>query len=483
MNSDDFVPFDSSKNLLDGGNKDGVPSSSSFALPALITDVRAPWMQYCQSDTEGDSSSTSLVRLHNEILTFCEYIAPTKAELAAREQVVNEIIQITKEIWPQAEIKIFGSQMTKILTPSSDLDVAIINVPEGDGGLIERLYDLEKIIREKDLVTYIEVLSNAKVPIVKLDHRRTGISIDICLNNTSGLSTGKLIKGFVRTYPPLRPLTMVLKMFLSQRRLNETYGGGMGSFVLCTVIISFLQMREKNDAYRGIQQSWNLGALLLDFFALYGNSFNFVHTGISISNGGSYFLKLDRMGWFNSLRPMSLALENPEDITVDIGKNSFQLPKIRRAFEHAQQVLTCALMDNRVESFLSFLIRPDDPVLTGRPGPGLISLGISSISDSEDDSDGDVSTHADRGAKGKQQASQKKSRAALLLEQRQHKETNTLEKYGLQQQEKKRKSINQENDVEVHNLLHEKKEERWEEVEVIVIDSDNEEEDGIKVSI
>jgi DNA polymerase sigma len=50
---------------------------------------------------------------------------------------------------PEAEIKIFGSQMTKILTPSSDLDIAIINVPEGDGGLIERLYDLEKIIREK----------------------------------------------------------------------------------------------------------------------------------------------------------------------------------------------------------------------------------------------------------------------------------------------------------------------------------------------
>jgi hypothetical protein len=169
MNSDDFVPFDPNKNVLDGSNKNGVPSSSTFALPALITDVRAPWMQYCQSDTEGDSSSTSLVRLHNEILTFCEYIAPTKvssrsllslqnsfltplyvfilyqvssassrslllsiifasfplfslllslsffeasqllqhfffllllkAELAAREQVVNEIAQITKEIW------------------------------------------------------------------------------------------------------------------------------------------------------------------------------------------------------------------------------------------------------------------------------------------------------------------------------------------------------------------------------------------------
>jgi hypothetical protein len=28
-------------------------------------------------------------------------------------------------------------------------------------------------------------------------------------------------------------------------------------------------------------------------------------------------------------------------------------------------VLTCALIDNRVESFLSYLIRPDDPTLTG----------------------------------------------------------------------------------------------------------------------
>jgi hypothetical protein len=83
MNSDDFVPFDSNKNLLDGDNKNRVPSSSSFALPALITDVRAPWMLYCQSDTEGDSSSTSLVRLHNEILTFCEYIAPTKVSLSS----------------------------------------------------------------------------------------------------------------------------------------------------------------------------------------------------------------------------------------------------------------------------------------------------------------------------------------------------------------------------------------------------------------
>jgi DNA polymerase sigma len=47
-----------------------------------------------------------------------------------------------------------------------------------------------------------------------MDHRRTGISIDILFNNSSGFETGKLIKRHVREYPALRPLTIVLKVFL-----------------------------------------------------------------------------------------------------------------------------------------------------------------------------------------------------------------------------------------------------------------------------
>lgn len=97
MDSDDFVPFTSSKEASSDIND--ARESSSYTMPALITDVRAPWMQFSQSNFDGDSSSCSLVRLHNEILTFCEYVAPTKAEMAAREQVVNEIEQITREIW------------------------------------------------------------------------------------------------------------------------------------------------------------------------------------------------------------------------------------------------------------------------------------------------------------------------------------------------------------------------------------------------
>lgn len=47
--------------------------------------------------------------------------------------------------------------------------------------------------------------------------------------------------------------------------------------------------------------TWNLGSLLLDFFSLYGVTFNYSLLGISIRDGGSYFIKSTRK-WSNQGR-------------------------------------------------------------------------------------------------------------------------------------------------------------------------------------
>ncbi len=66
-----------------------------------------------------------------------------------------------------------------------------------------------------------------------------------------------------------------------------------------------------------------------------------------------------------------LYLENPDLPELDIGRNSYMMPKIRRSFEHAHQLLTAALGDPRVPSYLAYVVRPDDPALQDRPGPEL----------------------------------------------------------------------------------------------------------------
>ncbi len=199
---DDFVSF----------GKEVDESNQDTEAPVLLTSTAAPWLIYTDMV---DRRAPSLVRLHNEILTLCEYIAPTRHELNQREKVLAEISEVIKAMWPTCSIHVFGSQMTKILTPTSDLDIAVLEVPEGEKfDIAEVLLELAEKFRESTLVSYCEAIVNAKVPIVKLDHTASGISVDICINNDSGLKTGKIVRKLVRDYPPLRPLTIVLKIFL-----------------------------------------------------------------------------------------------------------------------------------------------------------------------------------------------------------------------------------------------------------------------------
>lgn len=68
----------------------------------------------------------------------------------------------------------------------------------------------------------------------------------------------------------------------------------------------------------------------------------------------------------STIRPGLLHVQNPDDPTHDMGRNSFLLPKIRRAFEHAHQLLTVALNDSNQSSYLGYVIRGDDPYLVQR---------------------------------------------------------------------------------------------------------------------
>jgi len=124
-------------------------------------------------------------------------------------------------------------------------------------------------------------------------------------------------------------------------------------------------MREQFFAFHKLRDNNNLGVLLLDFFRLYGGSFNLYHTGISLADGGSYFRKRERNGdWYNPKRPNLLCIQNPFFPDQDIGRNSFQITKIRRSFETAKQVLECVIADSQNISYLSFIIRKEHPSVT-----------------------------------------------------------------------------------------------------------------------
>jgi non-canonical poly(A) RNA polymerase PAPD5/7 len=106
--------------------------------------------------------------------------------------------------------------------------------------------------------------------------------------------------------------------------LNETYHGGVSSFLLTMLVVSHLQRQYKRF---GKHTDVDLGKHLIDFFELYGTLFNYEDVGISIRNG--YFTKESRgwEGWDERSR-FRLCVENPQDQEVDIGKASYNIKRV-----------------------------------------------------------------------------------------------------------------------------------------------------------
>lgn len=302
--------------------------------------------------------SDGLVTLHKEILAFSEYIAPTFEELYMRNEIICRITKVIKEQLPQAEVDVFGSYKTGLFLPTSDIDMVVF----GEWKTLPLNFLKDALIREQiSDQDNVKVLDRASVPIIKVLEPRTELKVDISFNTVNGVKSAELIKKYLVEFPCLRALVMVLKQFLIQRDFNEVWTGGIGSYSLILMTVSFLQLHAKVDPR---SHQVNLGALLIEFFELYGRCFNYMKTAIRIQNGGSYMPKdelLKQFGTSGYYRSSVLCIEDPLNPSNDIGKGSYGALKVKQAFEYAYFVLSYAVLPQN-----EFLLRNSNQSVLGR---------------------------------------------------------------------------------------------------------------------
>ncbi|XP_077599162.1 terminal nucleotidyltransferase 4A isoform X1 [Stigmatopora nigra] len=280
--------------------------------------------------------NSGVLGLHEELMDFYNFMSPRPEEAAMRKEVVNRIEKVIKELWPTADVQIFGSFSTGLYLPTSDIDLVVF-------GKWERppLQELEMALRKHNVAEpfSIKVLDKATVPIIKLTDQETEVKVDISFNVETGVKAASFIKDYVQKYPVLPYLIFVLKQFLLQRELNEVFTGGISSYCLILMVISFLQLHPRIDARNPNE---NLGVLLIEFFELYGRHFNYLKTGIRIKNGGAYIAK-DNMAMTNGYRPSMLCIEDPLLPGNDVGRGSYGAMHVKQVFDYAYTVLSHAV--------------------------------------------------------------------------------------------------------------------------------------------
>lgn len=207
-----------------------------------------PWVRddYRQHTVEAHTTHASTVttrlsltdRLHCELVDFALYHNPTAAEHAERETMIADVRRVVATLWPTAHVEVFGSFKTLLYLPQSDLDfVILIHADACAHGLagvsaekcvcitgedaeqrkmreVALLDELRGAFSADGLISFAEVISTARVPIIKMTDARFDVNIDMTLNRRSGLHSAVAIARIVSRYPVCLCLSSVVSLII-----------------------------------------------------------------------------------------------------------------------------------------------------------------------------------------------------------------------------------------------------------------------------
>ncbi len=324
-NAQDYLLLASKKEKEGSCHQSEINESGDEEMP--------PWVIDPDSVEAITHSNCGTLVLHYEILEFCRFMSPTKIERDIRKRICSTVRNVAKALWPGSEVYAYGSYVTGLCLPSSDIDLCVMNTP--GGGTQAEQEEFARAIRNLPVFARRVRTVDARVGIVKIVSRDGNVPVDVSFGNMDGVSNLSLIRAYLRDYPALRPIVLVIKCFLEQRGLNNHRTGGIGSYSTTILVLSHLQMLRHN--YPDIEH--NLGAVLIAFFDLYGWLFNLCSAGIAVKENGTYYEKVKRYNT-QADETVRFSMEDPDDPDHEIGRNSWCSELVRKAFQDAYMSLS-----------------------------------------------------------------------------------------------------------------------------------------------
>lgn len=273
---------------------------------------------------------------------------------------VEDLRRVVASLWPEARVEATGSLANGLYLADSDVDVTLLGQwPASPPPLLA----LRDALQQQGVARpgQVTVLEKTTVPLVKFVHQATGLPVDVSFGSEAAVRTTGLVKELVRRFPGLAPLALLVRYYLRGLGLGEVFTGGVSSYAVTLMTASLLQLQVPLEAQH------DFGWLLLRFFAFYGREFPYARAGISVLEGGRYLRKEDvPVVMPRGHRRADLCIQDPLCPTNDLGRSSFRIWDVRRAFQHAHQVLAPAVAEPGVYAFPSSLL---GQLLAGHPTP------------------------------------------------------------------------------------------------------------------
>lgn len=344
----DFISFDFSDSEEDEEDQDSSDNEDVFSIGDESTDIisdkpvansTTPWIK------EHDHSSQKEIAdwLNLEIQDFIAYISPSKEEIETRNRVVRTLKERITSYWTDCEVHVFGSYATDLYLPGSDIDMVVVS-PDRSYDSRNYLYSLSSHLKKAGLARNVEVIAKAKVPIIKFTEPSSNIHIDISFERTNGIDAARTINQWLDETPGLRELVLIVKQFLSTRKLNDVHLGGLGGYSTICMVYSFLKLHPRLSTGQ-ISPLENLGVLLIEFFELYGRNFGYDNVAICVDEDNICYLKKKYYPDLQNRNPFQLAIQDPSDSSNNISRGSYNIADVKKAFSGAYALLVNSCYD------------------------------------------------------------------------------------------------------------------------------------------
>ncbi|XP_061681488.1 terminal uridylyltransferase 4 isoform X3 [Syngnathoides biaculeatus] len=251
----------------------------------------------------------------NGVCKLCHYeLAPTHAEQQKREELLASLERfIRKDYNDKAQLCLFGSSKNGFGFHDSDLDICMTLEGHETAEKLnckEIIENLAKVLKNHAGLRNILPITTAKVPIVKFEHRQSGLEGDISLYNTLAQHNTRMLAMYAALDERVQFLGYMMKVFakiFDGTRVPQKIVDGWNAFFFDDLedLHQHLSMMELNTE--------SVGELWLGLLRFYTEEFDFKEHVISIRQKKR--LTTFEKQWTSKC----IAIEDPFDLNHNLG--------------------------------------------------------------------------------------------------------------------------------------------------------------------
>ncbi len=270
---------------------------------------------------------SNLKKYESQFQNLIRKILPHKSDQSRREKLTKHLERTLGKKFKAEEVKQFGSSISGLSIKGSDLDICLI-IP--DAKEKNTVFNIAKVLRGQGMEN-VKAIPKARVPVVNFSDPRSGLNVDISVNNTLAIHNTDLLKSYANINEMVRNLILIVKHWAFHRDISNSYEGTLSSYSWSILCLNYLisekivpNLQENGTAnvieINGIEydisflseskselpKDISLSKLVCGFFDFY-SSWDWSTNVVSMKNGG--FISREDKNW-ETEEPTSIDLLN-----------------------------------------------------------------------------------------------------------------------------------------------------------------------------